>query len=81
MLNEWKKDLKARSLDETIRLSIGYAKSYNTETLVSQVELNDRLNSVEGIAKSNASFIVQHNNILKGIVFEIKNLKEKVKEK
>lgn len=57
LLKEWQKELRAKSLEETIRLSIGWSRSFNSNFLVSQVELSEKLKKLEGSVKSNSGSI------------------------
>ncbi len=78
MLKEWQKDIDSPTLDKTISLSIGWAKSYNSGFLVSQVELNDRLNKLEGTANSNASWIVNQAVLLRTLVKAVEKMSKEI---
>lgn len=71
-LKEWQHTINAKSLPETVKLTLGYAKSFNSDFLVSQSELDQRLTKVE--SQINGLFAY-----LSGVLGDFLALKKQIK--
>lgn len=83
LLKDFQEDVNAKSLDEAVRLSVGWAKSYNSNLLVSQVELADRVKKLE--ASQNGIFVYLSQTLqdilaLKKEINQIKEEKQNVEQ-
>jgi hypothetical protein len=75
-LKEWQKTINAKSLPETIRLTLGYAKSFNGDFLVAQSELADRVAKLES---SQNGIFVYLSNVL-GDILALRKQIQKLEE-
>ena len=80
LVKEFAKEINAKNLEEAVKLAVYYARNYNGNTLLSQLTLNDKLNSLDGLTKSNSSFIVFLRTEMSKNRVEIAKLKELVNE-
>jgi len=78
LVKDFKEDINAKSLEQAVKLSIGWAKSFNSNLLVSQVELAEKIEKIE---KNENSRVVLLANILSIVLATEKRVKKLEEEK
>lgn len=79
LLKDFQKDVNAKSLEEAVRLSVGWAKSFNSNLLVSQVELADRIKKLESSQNGIFVYLSQTLQDILALKKQVKNLEGKTK--
>ena len=75
LVKDYQEEINAKSLEETVKLAIGWGKTYNRFGLVPQVELDNRLTKLENITMNLLSIVLTLDSKIK----KLEN-KEKVNE-
>lgn len=80
MLKSFQSDIKARSMDEAIRYAISYARSFNSNVLVSQSELADKVETNFKITKNLCGLAVMNKQSIEKLQEDLAFFKNLIRE-